>query len=79
MLVILVWSQIVTQRQDLRFTLIEPHMIDLGPSIQIPLETLHVLQQINTPTLDGICYFTEQRNPFIQVTDKDIKQDWPTY
>ncbi|KAK4811271.1 hypothetical protein QYF61_023323 [Mycteria americana] len=74
----------VAQVQDLALGLVEPHTIDLGPSIQpvqVPLQTLPTLQQINTPTQLGvICKLTEAAlDPFIPIIDKDIKQDWPQH
>ncbi|KAK4818289.1 hypothetical protein QYF61_010431 [Mycteria americana] len=72
----------VAQVQDLALGLVKPHTIDLGPSIQpvqVPLQGLPTLQQTNTPAQLGvICKLTEGAlNPFVQVIDKDIKQDWP--
>ncbi|KAK4821623.1 hypothetical protein QYF61_026057 [Mycteria americana] len=72
----------VAQVQDLALGLVEPHTIGLGPSIQpvqVPLQSLPTLQQINTPTQLGvICKLTEGAlDPFVQIIDKDIKQDWP--
>ncbi|KAK4811007.1 hypothetical protein QYF61_015711 [Mycteria americana] len=74
----------VAQVQDLALGLVKPHTIDLGPSIQpvqVPLQSLPTLQQINTPTQLGvICKLTEGAlNPFVQIIDKDIKQDWPQH
>ncbi|KAK4820567.1 hypothetical protein QYF61_001630 [Mycteria americana] len=74
----------VAQVQDLALGLVEPHTIDLGPSIQpvqVPLWSLPPLQQINTPTQLGvICKLTEGAlDPFIQIIDKDIKQNWPQH
>ncbi|KAK4821035.1 hypothetical protein QYF61_012215 [Mycteria americana] len=75
---------VVTQVQDPALSLVEPHTIDLGPSIQpvqVPLQSLPPLQQINTPTQLGvICKLTEGAlDPFIQIIDKDIKQNWPQH
>ncbi|KAK4832598.1 hypothetical protein QYF61_024389 [Mycteria americana] len=72
----------VAQVQDLALGLIEPHTIDLSPSIQpvqVPLQSLPTLQQINTPTQPGvICKLTEGAlDPFVQIIHKDIKQNWP--
>ncbi|KAK4815138.1 hypothetical protein QYF61_017579 [Mycteria americana] len=72
----------VAQVQDLALGLVKPHTIDLGPSIQpvqVPLQSLPTLKQINTPTqLCVICKLTESAlDPFIQITDKDVKQNWP--
>ncbi|KAK4824075.1 hypothetical protein QYF61_010586, partial [Mycteria americana] len=74
----------VTQVQDLALGLVEPHTIDLGPSIQpvqVPLQSLPTLQQINTPTQLGvICKLTEGAlDPFVQIIDKDVKQNWPQH
>ncbi|KAK4825008.1 hypothetical protein QYF61_022954 [Mycteria americana] len=75
---------VVAQVQDLALSLVEPHTIDLGPSIQpvqVPLQSLPPLKQINTPTQLGvICKLTEGAlDPFIQIIDKDIKQEWPQH
>ncbi|KAK4816180.1 hypothetical protein QYF61_012470 [Mycteria americana] len=74
----------VAQGQDLALGLVEPHTIGLGPSIQpvqVPLQSLSTLKQINTPTQLGvICKLTEGAlDPFVQIFDKDIKQDWPQH
>ncbi|KAK4819037.1 hypothetical protein QYF61_024402 [Mycteria americana] len=74
----------VTQVHDLALSLVEPHTIDLGSSIQpvqVPLQSLPTLQQINTPTQLGvICKLTQSAlDPFIQIIDKDIKQNWPQH
>ncbi|KAK4832342.1 hypothetical protein QYF61_021871 [Mycteria americana] len=72
----------VAQVQDLALGLVEPHTIGLGPSIQpvqVPLQSLPTLKQINTPAQLGvICKLTaDALDPFVQIIDKDIKQDWP--
>ncbi|KAK4824593.1 hypothetical protein QYF61_016838 [Mycteria americana] len=71
----------VTQVQDLALGLVEPHTF--GPSpwiqpVQVPLQSLPTLKQINTPAQLGvICKLTEGAlDPFIQIIDKDIKQNW---
>ncbi|KAK4827619.1 hypothetical protein QYF61_019544 [Mycteria americana] len=74
----------VAQVQDLALSLVKPHTIDLGPSIQpvqVPLQSLPTLKQINTPTQLGvICKLTESTlDPFVQIIDKDIKQNWPQH
>ncbi|KAK4820689.1 hypothetical protein QYF61_003609 [Mycteria americana] len=74
----------VAQVQDLALGLVKPHTIDLGPSIQpvqVPLQSLPTLQQINTPTQLGVvCKLTESTlDPFVQIIDKDIKQNWPQH
>ncbi|KAK4813829.1 hypothetical protein QYF61_001833 [Mycteria americana] len=74
----------VAQVQDLALGLVKPHTIDLGPSIQpvqVPLQSLPTLQQINTPSQLGvICKITEGAlDPFVQIIDKDIKQNWPQH
>ncbi|KAK4816040.1 hypothetical protein QYF61_011048 [Mycteria americana] len=74
----------VTQVQDLALGLVKPHTTDLGPSIQpvqVPLQSLPTLQLINSPTQLGvICKLTEGAlDPFIQIIDKDIKQNWPQH
>ncbi|KAK4821429.1 hypothetical protein QYF61_019707 [Mycteria americana] len=68
------------QVQDLALSLVEPHTIDLGPSIQ-HIQTLPTLKQINTPTQLGVtCKLTEGAlDPLVQIIDKDIKQDWPQH
>ncbi|KAK4812626.1 hypothetical protein QYF61_011497 [Mycteria americana] len=75
---------VVTQVQDLPLGLVKPHTIGLGPSIQpvqVPLQSLPPLQQINTPAQLGvICKLTEGAlDPFVQIIDKDVKQDWPQH
>ncbi|KAK4828439.1 hypothetical protein QYF61_026596 [Mycteria americana] len=74
----------VAQVQDLALGLVEPHTIGLGPLIQpvqVPLQSLPTLKQINTPTQLGVvCKLTEGAlHPFIQIIDKDIKQNWPQH
>ncbi|KAK4808361.1 hypothetical protein QYF61_026964 [Mycteria americana] len=74
----------VAQVQDLALGLVEPHTIDLGPSIQpvqVPLQSLPPLKQINTPAQLGvICKLAEGAlDPFIHIIDKDIKQNWPQH
>ncbi|KAK4814367.1 LOW QUALITY PROTEIN: hypothetical protein QYF61_017780 [Mycteria americana] len=70
----------VAQVQDPALSLVEPHTIDLGPSIQ-PVQSLPTFKQINNPTQLGvICKLTEGAlDPFIQIIDKDIKQNWPQH
>ncbi|KAK4825904.1 hypothetical protein QYF61_003399 [Mycteria americana] len=75
---------VVTQVQDPALSLVEPHTIRLGPSIQpaqVPLQSLPTLKQINTPTQLGVtCKLTEGAlDPFVQIIDKDIKQNWPQH
>ncbi|KAK4825851.1 hypothetical protein QYF61_003102 [Mycteria americana] len=72
---------VVTQVQDPVLSLVESHTIGLGPSIQpvqVPLQSLPTLKQINTPAQLGvICKLTEGAlDPFIQIIDKDVKQNW---
>ncbi|KAK4827207.1 hypothetical protein QYF61_015235 [Mycteria americana] len=74
----------VAQVQDLALGLVKPHTIDLGPLIQpvqVPLQSLPTLQQINTPAQLGvICKLTEGAlDPFVQIIDKDVKQNWPQH
>ncbi|KAK4818648.1 hypothetical protein QYF61_016619, partial [Mycteria americana] len=74
----------VAQVQDLALGLVKPHTIHLSPSIQpvqVPLQSLPTLKQINTPAQLGvICKLTEGAlDPFIQIIDKDIKQNWPQH
>ncbi|KAK4810577.1 hypothetical protein QYF61_007314 [Mycteria americana] len=75
---------VVVQVQDLALGLVEPHTIGPSPSIQpvqVPLQSLPPLQQINTPTQLGvICKLPESAlDPFVQIIDKDIKQEWPQH
>ncbi|KAK4817044.1 hypothetical protein QYF61_026170 [Mycteria americana] len=75
---------VVAQVQGPALGLVEPHTIDLGPSIQpvqVPLQSLPALKQINTPTQLGVvCKLTEGAlDPLIQIIDKDIKQNWPQH
>ncbi|KAK4806883.1 hypothetical protein QYF61_012604, partial [Mycteria americana] len=75
---------VVAQVQDLALGLVEPHAIGPSPSIQpvqVPLQSLPTLQQINTPAQLGVvCKLTEGAlDPFVQIIDKDIKQDWPQH
>ncbi|KAK4828897.1 hypothetical protein QYF61_001455 [Mycteria americana] len=74
----------VAQVQDPALILVEPHTIHASPSIQpvwIPLQSLPTLKQINTPAQLGvICKLTEGAlDPFVQIIDKDIKQNWPQH
>ncbi|KAK4815885.1 hypothetical protein QYF61_009936 [Mycteria americana] len=74
----------VAQVQDLALGLVKPHTIHPSPSIQpvqVPLQSLPTLQQINTPTQLGVvCKLTESAlDPFVQIIDKDVKQDWPQH
>ncbi|KAK4825514.1 hypothetical protein QYF61_000027, partial [Mycteria americana] len=74
----------VAQVQDLALGLVKPHTIHPSPSIQpvqVPLQSLPTLQQINTPTQLGvICKLTESTlDPFVQIIDKDVKQNWPQH
>ncbi|KAK4812856.1 hypothetical protein QYF61_022582 [Mycteria americana] len=74
----------VAQVQDPALSLVEPHTTGLSPSIQpvqVPLQSLPTLQQINTPAQLGvICKLTEGAlDPFIQIVDKDVKQNWPQH
>ncbi|KAK4825916.1 hypothetical protein QYF61_003411 [Mycteria americana] len=75
---------VVAQVKPLALGLVKPHTIDLSPSIQpvqVPLQSLPTLQQINTPTqLAVICKLAESAlDPFVQIIDKDIKQNWPQH
>ncbi|KAK4817034.1 hypothetical protein QYF61_026040 [Mycteria americana] len=74
----------VAQVQDLALGLVKPHTTDLGPSIQpvqVPLQSFPTFQQINTPTQLGvICKLAESAlDPFVQIIDKDVKQNWPQH
>ncbi|KAK4814854.1 hypothetical protein QYF61_027827 [Mycteria americana] len=71
---------VVAQVQDLAFGLVEPHTVGPSPSIQ-PVQSLPTLKQINTPTQLGVvCKLTEGAlDPFVQIIDKDIKQNWPQH
>ncbi|KAK4826721.1 hypothetical protein QYF61_010974 [Mycteria americana] len=53
----------------------------LNTVFEVPLQSLPPLKQINTPTQLGvICKLTEGAlDPFIQIIDKDIKQNWPQH
>ncbi|KAK4818146.1 LOW QUALITY PROTEIN: hypothetical protein QYF61_006745 [Mycteria americana] len=73
-----------TTKADFALSLVEPHTIGPSPSIQpgqVPLQSLPPLKQINTPTQLGvICKLTEGAlDPFVQIIDKDIKQNWPQH
>ncbi|KAK4820816.1 hypothetical protein QYF61_007210 [Mycteria americana] len=75
---------VVAQVQDVALGLVEPHTIGPSPLIQpvwVPLQSLPTLKQINTPTQLGvICKLTEGAlDPFVQTTDKDVKQNWPQH
>ncbi|XP_065505461.1 uncharacterized protein LOC135997023 [Caloenas nicobarica] len=75
---------VVNEVQDLALGLVKPHTFGLTPVIQvvqIPLYGLPTLQQINTHTQFGVtCKLTEDAlNRFIQIIDKDIKQNWQQY
>ncbi|KAK4821599.1 LOW QUALITY PROTEIN: hypothetical protein QYF61_025176 [Mycteria americana] len=75
---------VVAQVQDLALGLVEPHTIGPSPSIQpvqVPLQSLPTLQQINTPAQLGvICKLTEGAlDSFVQIIDKDVKQNWPQH
>ncbi|KAK4826008.1 hypothetical protein QYF61_003781 [Mycteria americana] len=74
----------VAQVQDLALGLVKPHTIHPSPSIQpvqVPLQSLPTLKQINTPTQLGVvCKLTESAlDPFVQIIDKDIEQNWPQH
>ncbi|KAK4830739.1 hypothetical protein QYF61_013189 [Mycteria americana] len=74
----------VAQVQDPALSLVEPHTIGPSPSIQpvqVPLQSLPTLKQINTPAQFGvICKLPEGAlDPFVQIIDKDIKQNWPQH
>ncbi|KAK4813458.1 hypothetical protein QYF61_006249 [Mycteria americana] len=71
---------VVTQVQDLALSLVEPHTTGPSPSIQpvqVPLQSLPPLKQINTPTQLGVvCKLPEGAlDPFVEIIDKDIKQN----
>ncbi|KAK4824033.1 hypothetical protein QYF61_009624 [Mycteria americana] len=70
----------VAQVQDLALSFVEPHTTGPRPSIQ-PVQSLPTLKQINTPAQLGvICRLTEGAlNPFVQIIDKDVKQNWPQH
>ncbi|KAK4826479.1 hypothetical protein QYF61_009475 [Mycteria americana] len=74
----------VAQVQDLALGLVKPHTIHPSPSIQpvqVPLQSLPTLKQTNTPAQPGVvCKLTEGAlDPFVQMIDKDIKQNWPQH
>ncbi|KAK4832272.1 hypothetical protein QYF61_021671 [Mycteria americana] len=52
-----------------------------GPKLNTGFESLPTLQQINTPAQLGvISKLTEGAlDPFVQIIDKDIKQNWPQH
>ncbi|KAK4810824.1 hypothetical protein QYF61_008796 [Mycteria americana] len=73
----------VAQVQDPALSLVKPHTINLGPSIQpvqVPLQSLPPLKHINTPTQLGvICKLTEGAlDPFVQII-ANVKQNWPQH
>lgn len=74
----------VTPVRYLALGLAEPHAVGLSPWLQ-PAQTsprsLPTLQQIYTSTQLGVaCELTEGAlDPLMQVTDKDVKQNWPQY
>jgi len=75
---------VMAQVQDPAFGLVEPHTVGLSPLIQpvqIPLLSLPTLEQINTPTLLGIvCKLAEGvQDPYVQIINKDVKQNRPQY
>ncbi|KAK4816124.1 hypothetical protein QYF61_011360 [Mycteria americana] len=75
---------VVTQVQDPTLGFVEPRTIDLGPltqPVQIPLQSLPTLKQINTPAQLGVvCKLAEGAlDPFVQIIDKDVKQNWPQH
>ncbi|KAK4825510.1 hypothetical protein QYF61_000023 [Mycteria americana] len=49
--------------------------------VQVLLQSLPTLKQINTPAQLGvICKLTEGAlDPFVQIIDKDVKQNWPQH
>ncbi|KAK4829679.1 hypothetical protein QYF61_005972 [Mycteria americana] len=57
-----------------------PSLPSIQP-VQVPLQSLPTLQQINTPAQLGvICKLTESTlDPFVQIIDKDVKQNWPQH
>ncbi|KAK4830944.1 hypothetical protein QYF61_014403 [Mycteria americana] len=78
------YGVVVAQVQDPALGLVEPHTIDLSPSIQpvqVPVQSLPPLKQINTPTQLGVaCELSEGAlNPFVQIIYKGMKQDWPQH
>ncbi|KAK4810060.1 hypothetical protein QYF61_007224 [Mycteria americana] len=75
---------VVMEVQDLALSLVKPHTIGPRSSIQpvqVPLQSLPTLKQINTPAQLGvICKLIEGAlDPFVQIIDKDIKQEWPQH
>ncbi|KAK4830248.1 hypothetical protein QYF61_009315 [Mycteria americana] len=69
---------VVIQVQDLALSLVASHTTALSPLIQPSLPSLN---EINTPAQLGIfCKHTEGAlDPFVQIIDKDIKQNWPPH
>ncbi|KAK4822652.1 hypothetical protein QYF61_018604 [Mycteria americana] len=57
------------------------NLIQLTSAHRSSLSSLPPLKQINTPTQLGvICKLTEGAlDPFVQIIDKDIKQNWPQH
>ncbi|KAK4816506.1 hypothetical protein QYF61_017467 [Mycteria americana] len=75
---------VVAQVQDLALGLVEPRTTGPSPLIQpvqIPLQSLPTIKQINTPAQLGVvCKLTEGAlDPFVQIIDKDVKQNWPQH
>ncbi|TRZ22311.1 hypothetical protein HGM15179_004772 [Zosterops borbonicus] len=75
---------VVTQVCDPGPGLVGPHTTGHGPLIQllqilIPLEILPTLQQNNTPNQLHVIYriIEGALDPLIQITDSDIKWNWP--
>ncbi|KAK4824094.1 hypothetical protein QYF61_010605 [Mycteria americana] len=52
-----------------------------GPKLNTVVDSLPTLKQINTPAQLGvICKLTEGAlDPFVQIIDKDVKQNWPQH
>ncbi|KAJ7413022.1 hypothetical protein BTVI_44355 [Pitangus sulphuratus] len=63
------------------FGLVEPCATGLDPSIQPVQIPLPILQQIYIPNQLGVVHkFTEGTlDPFIQIINKDVRQDWGQY
>ncbi|KAK4816266.1 LOW QUALITY PROTEIN: hypothetical protein QYF61_014338 [Mycteria americana] len=57
------------------------HGVAVAQPVQVPLQSLPTLKQINTPAQLGvICKLTEGAlDPFVQIIDKDVKQNWPQH
>ncbi|RMC05521.1 hypothetical protein DUI87_18715 [Hirundo rustica rustica] len=72
---------VVTKVQDLALSLVKLYIVGFSPSIQpvqVALQSSPTLQQIDIHNhLGVVCKFADGRfDPFIQIINKDLKQDW---